>query len=218
MIFRDITAPGDAFRGDHQAGAIFSPDFAYRYLLWRTVHINELRACLWVMLNPSTADENDLDPTLRRCWNYCNDWGYRYMVIANLFAFRATDPKNLKAPDAITRHRNNAYLLNALRRCDTVIAGWGAHPLAQDEGRRFAQTLVRDAGEHLECLGTGKSGAPRHPLYLKRGEKPRPWSPRGHGFESRGEMRPVEMVRGPSDDRRDTIHDTVSPDWDDEQT
>ena len=175
MNFRDMTAPGDVFRGDHQAGAIFSPDFTYRYLLWRMVRPNELRACLWVMLNPSTADENDLDQTLRRCWNYCNDWGYGWMVIANLFAFRATDPKKLTAPGEMTARHNNAYLLAALRRCDTAIAGWGAHPLAQDKGHRFACTLVPAAGRSLQCLGTSKGGAPRHPLYLKRGEKPRAW-------------------------------------------
>ncbi|HEC24975.1 MAG TPA: DUF1643 domain-containing protein, partial [bacterium] len=68
----------------------------YRYALWRTW--DELKPCaMFIGLNPSTADETEDDPTIKRCINYSKDWGYGGLCMVNLFAFRATSPSDMRA-------------------------------------------------------------------------------------------------------------------------
>jgi hypothetical protein len=83
---------------DVTGGAAFSPCETWRYGLWR--YEGDLltpgeRSCLFVMLNPSTADDRVDDPTIRRCRNFAKGWGYSYTLIANVFAYRATVPADL---------------------------------------------------------------------------------------------------------------------------
>ena len=73
------------------AGAVFSDDMVYRYRLWRTWD-PDLPTCLFIMLNPSTADHEQNDPTIRRCLDFAKQWGYGQLLVGNLFALRATDP------------------------------------------------------------------------------------------------------------------------------
>ena len=74
--------------------AEFSPDKVYRYELWR-IWDEALPVCMFIGLNPSTADETVDDPTIRRCINFAKEWGYGQLVMTNLFAFRATKPAEM---------------------------------------------------------------------------------------------------------------------------
>lgn len=145
-----------------QRSAFISPCGKYRYNLrrWWQSGGNGREVC-FVMLNPSTADGNVDDPTIRRCMNFTKQWGYSYLTVRNLFSLRATDPKELKkAEDPV-----GPMGFTAVRRCVSahlVIAAWGANvPFHQDQ---FVLQASRDV--KWFCLGKTKAGYPRHPLYV----------------------------------------------------
>ena len=148
--------------------ARFSPNRQYRYQLTRRVGFGE-RTVVFVMLNPSTADEVANDPTVRRCINYANAWGYGWMIVTNVSPLRATDPRVLLAsgaePKGIQRE-NERYILEAAGVADLVVAAYGMHGAAEGRGERIAGVLT-NAGHTVTCLGLTKKGAPRHPLYLQ---------------------------------------------------
>lgn len=118
---------------------------------------------MWIGLNPSTADEQQLDPTLRRIRGFSAAWGYTSFVMTNLFAFRATRPDDMKATKDAIGPENDAALLSWAERCDLVIAAWGVH--GSHLGR---EATVRGllSKNRVRCLGLTKSKAPRHPLYV----------------------------------------------------
>lgn len=147
---------------DRRKGATFSDDREYRYKLWREWEANT-RSILWLMLNPSTADEETLDPTLRRCRNYSRTWGYGRMWIGNLFALRSTDPENLYDHDDPVGPRNNHHLRDMAEKSDTIIVAWGAHGDLNDRHRDVLDLL--EDQDTLYCLGWTKEGHPVHPLY-----------------------------------------------------
>ena len=160
---------------DPSAGAVFSPDRAYRYLLWRELKTGS-GTCLWVMLNPSTADEHVLDPTLRRCIRYTEEWGYRRMEVVNLFALRSTDPAGMDEVADPVGEENNEHTSSAMDRAAQVIVGWGAHRLAQFRAEWLVeQSFERMDWPPLRCLGITKNGQPRHPLYLPASATPELW-------------------------------------------
>ena len=122
------------------------------------------------MLNPSTADECTGDPTIRRCIGFARDWGYGGVEIVNLFAMRATDPRELRrALDPVGRH-NEAYVLDAAERASDVVVAWGAHGAFRSRGVATLELLSPRA--RLLALGWTKAGEPRHPLYLRRDVRP----------------------------------------------
>jgi hypothetical protein len=145
------------------ADADFSPCRKYRYLL-RYPRAASKRV-LWVALNPSTADECQLDPTLRRCFGFAKRWGFDGIEVANLFAFRATDPKVMLAEASPVGPENNKHILQAAARSALVVAAWGVHGshMGRDEEVLHALRLVVD----VVCLGKTKEKFPRHPLYVK---------------------------------------------------
>jgi hypothetical protein len=114
------------------------------------------------MLNPSIADHRRDDPTIRRCLGFARAWGYSVLEVRNLFAWRATDPRDLlTAPDA-TGGRRGDRELRAVLDADLVVVAWGAWvPFGRD---RQALALLR--GRRLMCLGRTRNGGPRHPLYV----------------------------------------------------
>ena len=144
--------------------ATISPCGRYRYTLGRRWGDGPL-AC-WVMLNPSTADATQDDPTVRRCIGFSKAWGYGGLVVVNLFAFRATDPAELLARRTLAvGPDNDAAILAAAESSSVVVAAWGVH--GTHLGRADAVTsLIRRAGYSLRCLGRTKGGLPRHPLYV----------------------------------------------------
>lgn len=147
--------------------AVISDCGKYRYLLRRSWDHDKPRA-LFVMLNPSTADAEVDDATIRSCTRLSKGWGYGSFEVINLFGLRATDPAELeKAADPIGP-KNADVGDNAINRCDVVICAWGAHPMAAKRARDMV-SWVRGWKPAAYCLGTTKSGAPKHPLYIKSG-------------------------------------------------
>lgn len=147
------------------SGAELSDDGVYRYALWRRLSMGE-RAVLFVGLNPSTADALLDDPTIRRCVGFARMWGFDWLYMGNLHAFRATDPKNLPldGPRAIGP-LNWERLQWMSQKADLVVAAWGANPL-RGAALEYAKRLT--ALPHTKCLGRTKAGAPKHPLYLPK--------------------------------------------------
>lgn len=160
-------------------GMIRSAEFSrcgrYRYLLGRRWGSGP--HCRFVMLNPSTADAARDDPTIRRCIGFAQREGFGGLEILNLFAFRATRPADLVAAPKPVGARNPARLKAAILEAkDTpLILGWGAHKFAEAKGLAFTKNAAR-CGAALWCLGVSQSGAPRHPLYVRRDEPLAPWN------------------------------------------
>lgn len=155
--------------------ADISPDGVYRYMLTRVW--NSGRDLLtWIMLNPSTADHQVDDPTIRRCIGFARALGYAGIRVANLYAFRATKPEDLwTVPDPVGPRNDQVIrreLLQAAAVNKPVIAAWGVN--ARPE--RVAQVLSWPGADRLHCLGgVTRDGHPRHPLYLPKTADLAPW-------------------------------------------
>ena len=144
-------------------GALFSQDRRYRYTLWRTWSEGDGHV-LFIGLNPSTADETQDDPTVRRCIGFAKEWGFGGIYMLNLFAFRATMPKDLKkAADPVGPH-NLGYLKTYCDPAGMNVACWGSHGRFMGQGQRVIDIM----GDHLQCFGLTKNGQPKHPLYLPK--------------------------------------------------
>jgi hypothetical protein len=126
------------------------------------------------MLNPSTADAFQLDPTNRRCVGFAQAWGYGALVTTNIFAFRSTNPAGLRTADDAIGPENNEAIVTAAKNADLVIAAWGAHGELQDRGNAVHQMLGK-AGVPLHMLRLTKAGHPGHPLYISGDTVPTLW-------------------------------------------
>ncbi len=152
------------------AGAIFDLDRKYRYHLWRSWGTG--RRCLFIMLNPSTADEKILDPTLRRCVSFAQRWGYEALDVCNLFAFRSTDPRVLyRCGDGAIGLDNDRWIIKSAHRADLIICAWGRHGSFLT---RNTQVLDILHDFPLFCLGRNADGSPMHPLYRPAAQQPEP--------------------------------------------
>jgi hypothetical protein len=142
-------------------------DGAHRYRLSRWW--GDGPRVLWCMLNPSTADERDDDPTIRKCVGFARRWRFDGIEVVNLYSWRATHPRDLaKNLEHAVDHQTDITILEMARRCPIVIVGWGsyaARPWALGRATRVLQDLVCCC-EQLECLGTNRDGSPRHPLMV----------------------------------------------------
>jgi hypothetical protein len=123
---------------------------------------------VWIMLNPSTADEHILDQTLRKVEAFCRAWGYDGFVVINLFALRSVDPDALyrmgdRAMESFDR--NTLTIISAAKGAALVVVGWGAEEIAQKPAQALA-THFANVGIRAKCLGVNKDGSPKHPLYL----------------------------------------------------
>ena len=124
---------------------------------------------MFVGLNPSAADETSDDPTLTRCIRYAKSWGYGGVCMANLFAFRATEPADMKASDDPIGTENNKWLMKLAKDAALVVAAWG------NDGSYLERSgQVKEFLSNLYCLKLNKSGEPAHPLYQAAGLKPVP--------------------------------------------
>lgn len=146
--------------------AEFSPCGIYRYTLTRKTNcpLRWVKPALFIMLNPSTADAIKNDPTIRRCISFAERHGCTDLTVVNLFALRATDPRELtKCEDPIgpLNDQRIAEMIDK-HKMGLIVAAWGAHPFAK--GR--AKDLLKKYGTFL-CLGKTKDGSPKHPLYVK---------------------------------------------------
>lgn len=153
---------------------VFSPDRRYRYTLihrWDEL-LDPGRGIAWICLNPSTADEHQLDPTLRRIRGFSSTWGYAFFVMLNLFAWRATDPAEMKAAADPVGPDNDRWIAHWSDRVDRVMLGWGEHGAHRDRSRQVLDRL--DPGKAF-CLERNASGQPKHPLYVSRRATPLPF-------------------------------------------
>lgn len=147
--------------------AVLSPCRTYRYELWR--RWSNAPACVFVGLNPSTADETNDDPTIRKCVGYAKRWGYGSLCMVNLFAFRATQPKDMLAAADPVGPENDATLQRLARSAAIIIAAWG-----NDGGHLGRDKVVIEMLPALHCLKRNKDGSPAHPLYLRGDATPYP--------------------------------------------
>lgn len=147
------------------SGAIFGQggtNSPYRYVLWREVNQQAKGMVAFIGLNPSTATAEIDDPTIRRCIRFTKDWGYRHLVMLNVFAFRATDPSDMKRAFDPFGAENMAWIVETSRDADIVVAAWGTHGSFKG-GDQYILSDLRG----LKCLGKTKHGHPKHPLYIR---------------------------------------------------
>lgn len=160
-------------------GATFSLDGEYRYRLTRRWGEGPV-SVTWVMLNPSTADANVDDPTIRRCIGFTKAWGGNALTVVNLFAYRATNPKALHGVHDPIGPLNWRHVAEAVRQSTVTVCAWGAHAQSVP-AFRYAPNVPVVAGAVVDtwCLGTTKNGSPRHPLYVRADTPLSPYPPEG---------------------------------------
>ncbi len=151
-----------------ECDAVLSPCGRYRYLLRRAWDAVKPRA-LVVMLNPSTADADTDDATIRSLVRLLRNLGYGSFEVVNVFAMRAIDPNALFTVNDPVGPFNISTIEAAICRCDIAICAWGAHPMARVASTVDIRNAIRSRRLAMYCFGRTKSGAPKHPLYLKTG-------------------------------------------------
>jgi hypothetical protein len=175
--------PGGRARFRLQPGitgkAEFSPCGQYRYWLsrdwgWRRFTDGREPFALWIGMNPSTAEANIDDPTIRREMSFTKAMRLDCYVKVNVMDYRATDPKRLLGIDVLPCSPDNAVNIGKFaKRAERVIAAWGALPKPL---RHYADAVLRELdGVTIYCMGRTADGSPRHPLYLSRDAKPLIW-------------------------------------------
>jgi hypothetical protein len=145
--------------------AVISACGKYRYHLCRTIEDGGGRVAAFIMLNPSTADAEDDDPTIRKCFGFARMWGCGELQVVNLFAYRATKPTELGSVLDPVGPSNREYVRRTLEMANgPVICGWGAFGgyMRQDEN---VLSLIDGLCVPM-CFGVTKEGHPRHPLYV----------------------------------------------------
>lgn len=140
----------------------------YRYTLTRGPWLNGEGTVLFVMLNPSTADETTDDPTVRRCVRFAQAWGFATLTVGNLYALRATDPRMLFRVDDPIGPKNDLALIQLARGADEVIVAWGATQRPDLDRADHVLDLLEAAHGPVQCLGlTVATGQPRHPSRIE---------------------------------------------------
>lgn len=160
-------------KGDASSRADYSDCEKYRYSLGR---IWDTKGCqvLFVMLNPSTATEVQNDPTVERCERRARTLGYGGFCVTNIFAWRATDPRDMRAAIDPVGPENDAVLTDRANQADHIIAAWGTHGAHKGRGATVVE-MLSDLGKPLFHLGLSKAGHPKHPLYLPYAQHPILW-------------------------------------------
>lgn len=155
---------------------LFSPCRRYRYTLWREwtlpLHLSDpSRYAVFIGLNPSTADETNNDPTIRRCIDFANRWGYGALCVVNLFAWRDTKPTNMKKADDPVGPLNDFHLFQVVRDSGITVAAWGTHGTHLGRAAKV-RSLFREAGFPIHRLRLNDDGSPEHPLYIPAETEP----------------------------------------------
>jgi len=160
-------------KGDAPSEAVYSNCEHYRYALTR-IWQPKGRKVLFLMLNPSTATEVQNDPTVERCERRARTLGFGAFRVCNIFAFRATDPRDMRAAADPVGPANDAAILEAIDWADEVVAGWGNHGDHLARGKAV-EALLRAQPKAPKHLGLTKSGHPKHPLYIAYATQPEAW-------------------------------------------
>jgi hypothetical protein len=156
-----------------QASATFDRTRRYRYHLSR-VWDREGPRINFLMLNPSTADALVVDPTVRRCLGFAKKWGAGSLEVTNIFALRATDPKELRRVVDPVGPANDEAIVESALMADLVVAAWGVHGVYLDR-EAHVRSLLTKAGVEVSVLQVTKDGHPGHPLYVAGDTRPVPW-------------------------------------------
>lgn len=147
--------------------ALISNDKKYRYSLSR-IWDDSKPSVMFIMLNPSTADSDVDDPTIRRCIGFAKSWGYGGIYVGNLFAYRSTDPKKLFNSDNPIGHHNKNWLDTMSIGCEKVVCAWGNSGIVKRLGDKFGTEYKPLKGiDNLYYIDLCNDGTPKHPLYLK---------------------------------------------------
>lgn len=155
------------------ATASYDPTETWRFRLSRVWDPAGSR-CVFVMLNPSTATEQQLDPTVRRCVRFAQAWGHGALEVVNVFAFRATKPSDMKSCADPIGQGNDVAITAAARAADLVVAAWGTHAAYLGRGPEV-KSLIAAADSTPHYLRLTKKGHPGHPLYVPSGTLPAAW-------------------------------------------
>lgn len=160
---------------DTSRSAVISPCGRYRYRLDRVWDPAGCIAC-WIMLNPSKADGEIDDPTVVRITRFSQDFGCGGLIGVNMFAWRATDPRELSSATDPVGPDADRHIMDALAESSLVVCAWGGSgPKGLAPGRAWEILRMIERSGHVPmALAKTKAGAPRHPLYLKRDLRPRP--------------------------------------------
>lgn len=153
--------------------AVISQCGVYRYRLDRVWDASIPPLC-WIMLNPSTADAEADDPTIRKVAYFTRAFGFGGLRVVNLYALRATDPRELWQAAEPVGPDNDQHIIDAVAGEMTVLA-WGAN--AKPDRVRKVCELIQSNALGIDCLGVTKGGMPRHPLYLPNAATREPWRP-----------------------------------------
>ena len=160
-----------------QNDCTFSACRQYRYtLLHRWDELFDRRRALFICLNPSTADENQLDPTLTRIKSFCERLGANEFLMLNIFAYRATDPKDMLAVEDPVGPENDAHIQRAITQAYErnqgslhIVGGCGNHGLHMDRQTAILELLApfrKFPDLNISCLGKNANQTPKHPLYI----------------------------------------------------
>lgn len=160
-------------KGDAVSTAVYSDCQRYRYTLTR-IWQPKGRKALFIMLNPSTATEVQNDPTVERCERRARALGFGAFRVTNIFAWRDTDPRAMRAATDPVGPENDAAILQSCPWADQIICAWGTHGAHLDRGPKITE-LLRATGRPLYHLGLSKAGHPKHPLYISYAQTPRLW-------------------------------------------
>lgn len=159
--------------GSIQRQTILSADRRYRYQLWRewlpSNGIDDGSVC-FIGLNPSTADETKDDATIRKCVGFAKRWGKTSICMVNLFAWRATNPKDLQRVPFPIGGDTDEYLRKVAASIPLVVAAWGQFPQYNWRVKQIQKIFG-----NMMCLGKCKDGSPRHPLYRAYETALEPW-------------------------------------------
>ena len=160
-------------KGDAESSALYSPCMRYRYALTRIWEPTGARV-LFVMLNPSTATEVQNDPTVERCERRARALGFGAFRVCNIFAYRATDPRVMRAAADPVGAGNDDAITEGADWAGQIVCAWGTHGAHLGRGPAV-EALLRATGRPLFHLGLSKAGHPRHPLYIGYAHQPEPW-------------------------------------------
>ena len=160
-------------KGDAQSTAVYSDCENYRYSLTR-IWDTDGRKVAFIMLNPSTATEVQNDPTVERCERRARALGFGAFCVTNIFAWRDTDPRKMRAAIDPIGPGNNVAISESCAWSDQIVAGWGTHGEHLNRGPDV-EALLRETGLEIFHLGLSKAGHPKHPLYIAYAQKPELW-------------------------------------------
>ena len=183
MRTQTLQIDGSIRREDGGRWAVFSACEQYRYVLGRSLGHSGWSRCVFVMLNPSTADELHDDPTIRKCIKLACSWGHDSLRVVNLFAYRSADPRALRDVACPSGPLNGSYLADELTHARRIVCAWGnGGGLKIDSAVQRFLAWVR-SGENppqLCHLGITAHGQPKHPLarglhHIPADVRPIPW-------------------------------------------